>query len=250
MDVKSFSGYENIKDFVRENCMDALMNPTIIYRGIGRTESAALDSFGSLVTPANSERKSRNTTNWYTVILDSNPDMFQYPKRSKSLICSTDIHYAEDFGGRVAIMLPVNGSKIGCVNEFDLWEAEPTLFGTSLKIQDMNHLWQELSVRSKYELKATAESFMDFANKVKTDKFLQEAVKFSFPKIDKDYNFNHFMDDVYDAYNPNKLGFSAVNPKTLTAKNGGEVWLGGPVVEVSFDLHTKLLVELRNGKTN
>lgn len=73
-------------------------------------------------------RRSANTTNEYTTLLDNLPSWRQYPKRSESLICTTTDSngYPYDFGD-VYIILPSNGANIGVCRSFDLWSSFPVL---------------------------------------------------------------------------------------------------------------------------
>jgi hypothetical protein len=101
--------------FYKENCTDWDLNGIQIYRG---TEGAQFDY--SINDPSKSIRISRNTSNYYTLLLDTFSVWKNYPKRSKSLICSTHLVMSMSFG-KVSIVIPVNGSKIGIVPTYDIW---------------------------------------------------------------------------------------------------------------------------------
>ena len=73
-----------------------------------------------IVNPAKSYRVSRNTNNFYTGLLDKLPAWKDYPKRSRSIICSSNPAYCESYGN-VVVVLPVNGAKIGVCPEEDIW---------------------------------------------------------------------------------------------------------------------------------
>lgn len=65
-------------------------------------------------------RTSANTTNEYTLFVDNHPSWKQYPKRSRSIIASSDIDATENFGNPY-IVFPMNGTKIGMCSSSDFW---------------------------------------------------------------------------------------------------------------------------------
>lgn len=65
-------------------------------------------------------RKSANTHNYYTIWMDNHPSWSDYPKRSKSLICSMSEDYAGSFGD-LKLIIPADGNKIGICSDDDLW---------------------------------------------------------------------------------------------------------------------------------
>jgi hypothetical protein len=110
---------------IEGRCSDALeacSNGKMIFRGTRINTLPVM-----LVDPSASQRKSANTENYYTLLIDNLPSWQNYPKRSKSLICSTSRHVAElfsqdnDKNGGVYIVLPFNGAKIGICPQRDIW---------------------------------------------------------------------------------------------------------------------------------
>ena len=66
------------------------------------------------------KRISRNTSNYYTLIMDTSFKWAAYPKRSKSLICSINRTQGERYPHRV---FPENGSQMGVCPSYDMWDA-------------------------------------------------------------------------------------------------------------------------------
>ena len=89
-------------------------NGRLIYRGVDKEFDKRL------YKPSVGGRISANTSNFVTLLVDNLDSWKQYPKRSKSLICSTDWSISEIYGP-VFIVLPKNGSKIGVCVEDDFW---------------------------------------------------------------------------------------------------------------------------------
>jgi hypothetical protein len=119
-------------DFYKKYCTDWNLSRIQIYRGIN-----ANFEFG-IVDPSRYTRVSKNTSNHYTLLLDTFSTWKNYPKRSKSLICTTNSEYAEGFGnGDVYVVIPINGSKIGMCPTGDIWTSFDSLdpyFAHNLKI--------------------------------------------------------------------------------------------------------------------
>jgi len=106
------------------HCQKALMAKDLIYRGLqvhlGRGSSDHPEVF--FVQPSKHERASANTTNFYNMMLSNFPSWKNYPKRNKSLICTTDFYRAGDYGF-VYYVIPKDGSKIGICDEGDIWNS-------------------------------------------------------------------------------------------------------------------------------
>ena len=74
------------------------------------------------VNPKGFERRSMNTLNYYTYVIDNSKLWKGFPKRSQSIICTTDRGYAVNFG-YPGMVFPVDGSKIGVASDYDFWGA-------------------------------------------------------------------------------------------------------------------------------
>jgi hypothetical protein len=88
-----------------------------IYRGVNVLRN---DEY-RFIDPKKFKRKSKNTTNHYTELMDHLPSWRQYPKRSQSIICSTSYEYARGFGTNLYAVFPYDGAKIGVCPSQDLW---------------------------------------------------------------------------------------------------------------------------------
>ena len=105
---------------LEQNCskaINAYKKGNIIYRGLedfnGNRECL-------YVNPKSYVRESHNTQNYYTWINDNSPKWNKYPKRSESIICTTERDIAVDYGN-VYIVFPYDGAKIGVCSNSDYW---------------------------------------------------------------------------------------------------------------------------------
>lgn len=108
---------------------------TPIFRGV---EDLYPDHF-YMVDPSKHDRVSRNTDNYYTLLIDNSPNWTNYPKRSKSIICSTDEEAATAYGA-VFRIIPKKGSRIGVCNDSDFWLS----FRKLMHLEDFNYFLSKL----------------------------------------------------------------------------------------------------------
>lgn len=64
------------------------------------------------------KRKSRNTENYYTLILDNSDNWGRYPKRSESVVASVNDNVLKEY-----LVIPKIGAEIGIAPARDIWEA-------------------------------------------------------------------------------------------------------------------------------
>jgi len=107
-----------------------------IYRGLSHTESKyrhkAQMSFGS--------RVSRNTENYYTLIVDHDEAWSDYPPRSASIICTNKTNVASGYG-TTYVVLPEGDPLIGICSSLDYWDSFPRvkdLGGDHTGLSDLN----------------------------------------------------------------------------------------------------------------
>ena len=103
-------------DLIKSSYDVAFNSRKHIYRGVNN------DANYMYVNPKLVTRRSANTANYYTELLDSFESWKDYPKRSKSLICSTSYYTANGYGrGNCYIVLPKNNTKLAVCPRDDLW---------------------------------------------------------------------------------------------------------------------------------
>ena len=120
---------DNLMRTLENSCsqaLHALSDDRIMLRG------ATLPTFNAihLVNPAAKLRVSRFTSNYYTLMLDNLPAWNGWPKRSQSIICTTSIHKASNYGIAKYLVLPMNGARIGVCPEADIWNSFHRKFNT------------------------------------------------------------------------------------------------------------------------
>lgn len=225
-------------DLLNANCKDALWmldQDTPIYRGM----SAKIKTFATVDTSA-TERKSQNTSNYYTVILDTNPAMKDFPKRSRSFIGSTAKARASTYSwsGGLYVLVPYDGVPIGWVGQGDMWDTKITLFRHTLEIENFNDYFEDLGI------KPDIESFMDFSKRLAAgDAAALKKFKSVFGFAKTDFSKKSFIQQIWDAYSPVKTKHRVFTTATMPhelAKKSSEVWVGGKVMVMRLDMWNKI----------
>lgn len=76
-----------------------------------------------LINTSEHTRVSANTSNIYTELIDNSPKWKGYPKRSKSIICTTcSEDYIEQFGD-IHLVIPKDNALVGICPSFDFWDS-------------------------------------------------------------------------------------------------------------------------------
>lgn len=86
-----------------------------IFRGDDNSNSVM-----SLGDSNNFVRRAANTYNWYMQWIDASPAWKNYPKRSKSFICSRDASYTDGYGD-LNLVIPFDTAHIGACPKHDMW---------------------------------------------------------------------------------------------------------------------------------
>lgn len=87
----------------------------IIYRGVSRTFPPL-----GIIDTDDFDRVSANTRNYYTLWIDNHEQWKKFPKRSKSLICTTSEDAAVGYGN-LCVVIPSDDSHLGLCPMDDIW---------------------------------------------------------------------------------------------------------------------------------
>lgn len=205
---------EEVKKIINEKCKN--FDPeTPIWRGMSNSGDFVK------VTGEKGFRKSANTTNHYTVLIDHFSDN-DAPLRSKSIICSTEKSYAKNFGNTVYVIVPYDDTIIGVVNNPDMWGLEVSFnSGYRGEIDELNVLYQKKGIKDiSYE--TIKNGIIDLIKK--EDEEIIEIFGDDVSKIDR---------ELHDAYHPESLHFDYMNTKQYSKYyNNSELWISGPCIAI------------------
>lgn len=243
---KSISVEEAIK-LINEHCRDT-KEP--LWRGMNRQGNDAYILHGE-----ESERKSANTQNFYTVVFDKFLPVEGYPRRGNSIILANDYYTARGFGTVFAVF-PYDDVPIGVCVSHDLWHSGSFQIGDSediLPVHRWNDFWRECGLSDK--------SFEEFVSGIK-EKMAQHKAK-SEPKDDSteeetrsdaesDFDAGKMLTDIFKtpdnvipflkkAYSVDTFNFKLATTKTIKSIKGDrELWISGKCVAIEKDVWDRM----------
>jgi len=223
---------DDAAEMISLHCSDAEQYITTpLWRGMTGTNCFIIDSEVQ-------GRVSNNTTNFYTIILDHILPP-QFPRRSKSIICTNAKSIARDFTSQytassIYAIVPFNGSKIGIVPNNDIWalyvsSITTNRFGDSpsrMPLTDQNSEFAALGLDDT-DWESFCQSLESFskANPEKfNSKFMGRSVVEVIDHIEKSYG---------------ALDFEAATPanlrEVLPSGQPWEVWIQGKCIAIPYD---------------
>jgi hypothetical protein len=243
-------------DMLRSDYTDAVnafKNGNKIFRG-----TSSEDNY-MITDPSIGNRVSANTLNYYTLIIDNSDSWKAYPKRSKSIICTTARAYADGYG-KIYSVFPINGSKIGVCTEEDFWESFPVLkteytrAGIPLDpvlgslTQLLKGLVDLTGKRSDIKTLPTLKKTFDLVDTFITDKEyehkanLNTDVLFDVMKM-LDYK-GHLYTSVENLLDPVKNKFKLENIRDFIVERNREVWTNGKSILINIHNVNDILAKL------
>ena len=229
-------------DLARKNCSDILKyysngSNKRIYRG-----GSLRSEFGYADVSKFEERKSRNTNNYYTLIMNHSKSWKQYPKRN--LICSTDYMYASGYGNKLSLVLPYNGVKIGVCSSDDIWDSFPTLDNLHSSVENLNYILSSISEITigkeigDSNIQSFKKDLKEFDDKYDYKDILHGIKNNFFEDIIKDTLKLLYKGDMYklieSLLDPVKNKFKLVKSGDKLPSNR-EVWMDGKVLFLDFN---------------
>lgn len=209
---------EAVKIF-KEKCKNVDLENGVLYRGVVNSNYADYN----ILTGEEGERKSANTANHHTKIIDHNLKGTDYPLRSKSTICSTKIGYARIYSaGDPLVLIPFDGVKIGVCPRKDLWLTKVKFDGITMEVVELNELYGIVGVKDD-----SFETIVDGIEKaVKAGKRMIGQI------FTDDKSVKEHLEDVYSIEN---LGFSLIENKDISKLKGSrECWIGGSCLAIEW----------------
>lgn len=239
-------------NIILSKCSDAVWmfyEDRYIWRGdysLGRR--ALFDNTPTLrVDTTKTQRKSQNTINFYTVILDQTlPPRF--PKRSNSFICTAP--YNIGMYGYPSIVIPFNTCKIGNSHQADFWtvkvKASPS---SNITVFDINEYLRDVFDESELD---TWDNLVALGEKLKNGTLYPDQTS-RILKIFGEEAQKDFIGTLKKFYSPKSLGLTTLslkNRSSFPAKNT-ELWVGGECIVIDADqlgLVKRLIKEKKDSK--
>jgi len=227
------------KEYLKTKCQHTIANDIKLYRGMPSNDEYQIGN-----AEFNTPRRSANTTNYSTLIVDNSPEWQPYPRRSKSYICTTELHYAKGYGSAYRVY-PFDTANIGICTGSDFWYSFPAL--KQIDIYDIDTFNLELDQILFYLYNQTRRNDTTFDNIKKgcavVDQVL-DSVNYEYNhltnKLDrqdkivlKTFTFNKrpMLQGIMDLLSPLKNRFKHAKITQLTSlPNDIEVWTDSPCI--------------------
>jgi len=196
-------------NLIHTKCKDSLYlfkkTGLVIYRGV----NSSSDDFYT-ISPSKFTRVSANTENYYTLINDNSPAWRDYPKRSKSVVCTTDHIMAYKYGTVYAVF-PFDNAKIGVCSNEDYWSSFPFLasvIGIDLMLSFNDELRNTFNVSIVRKYTGTIDNIKTYSELREKFKKLDEFIKIYdsgtitdiYPDYEYDKDYKNFIDLLRNQY--------------------------------------------------
>lgn len=215
----------NKNDFdymLKRFCKNFDWNDTPIYKGFDNLEQPYY-----VTNPQAINRESRNTANYYTVIFDNSPYRKDFPKRNKSLICSTARFTAENYGD-VYRVIPFDGAKIAVCPDYDFW----------VSFNSYNDGIRDLDCFNRHLFNIMIIAGIDIDTNILieqlNDLYTNHANIIRIYNVNNDINFPLTLDELYQSFNPKNNDINLYDYKTYAQISNfdRECWLDSKVLLV------------------
>lgn len=219
-EIKLRSGTEvTTQEKAEEILLKFNINDIPIYRGMAISKYPG-EIF--IIDPKRYTRKSAYTRNYYTLIIDYLDSWKKFPKRSKSLICSTVKSDSSSYG-QLYRVIPLNrNSKWGVCSEHDFWWSFPnikkkyninTLDGFNIYLETLFNHFFNIPLRDipKTHFIDSLNSLFKTVKKYSTEDFnsLFREV------IHRNIDFPKTFEELCDMFDPDKNKFISCNYNDL-----------------------------------
>ena len=219
-----------------------------VFRGLHRL----IGGYG-YVEPEKFVRRSKNTENYYTLIIDNSSYWSAYPKRSRSIICTSSPYTADSYGTGYRV-IPKDGAKIGECPVSDFWQSFSDSIGRK-SLADLNYYINKLLLLIVVQIKKSVlppiyeynELKKYFAmvdeNKSKIEKVLKDGIKRNDDTYEAIYSVFNFdleyfeknkklLEVLEERFRPDKNGFKLKNIGDRFERDDVELWISDPCVLV------------------
>ena len=206
-----------------------------IYRGLKNgADYIAID-------PKNGTRRSIGTMpNYYTFIMSNDKEWKSYPKRSKSLICTTNNADANSYGTEYIVFF-YDGAVIGVAPDSDIWWAWKTIKKSIMNyVIEIKGIFNWAYNTEKIVYDKTFKQFKDACKKVDTrykesddyEKVYAENIMPSTPSIKYEGDFYKMLVKVFS---PSSNGFNLTTVSKIPSQSR-ELWSDSKAILIREDL--------------
>lgn len=221
-------------EFIKEECKSAWSNTTRIYRG---NRGIAAEYYFLDPSKSHDRRSPFASNNFYNLIVSNLPAWKEYPKRSKSIICTTDSRNARRRGyGVYYFVLPVDNAKIGICPDEDIWDS---FYTSDIELGNFGYYLDEFFELNKIFVSDNDYNNFKFACK-KIDDLKKDGkliIRSNLPQWLKDFEYEKvsFFDYIEGLLNPKRNLFKLTTIEHMTVNDHREVWTDSKSILIRVD---------------
>ena len=217
--------------------LDKYNKGIVIYRGSETYEDNIIRYIDPTLRPT--DRKSANTFNYYTLWMSNNLDWSKYPKRNRSLICTTDLYTSQDYG-EPTIVVPLMNCKIGVCPTSDLWQSFKLVPQIGSFIDDLSFWFDQKWPDEDNDDLTYQELLIKLKNFTPIDCTRDCRLK---QLLDRFNNAEELMQAIF---NPIENNFKLLSWKQFNIKGTRELWLSAHCLIINITTFEKLATEQKN----
>lgn len=278
--VKTFESYTELKyndlDVIQEHLKDYVFREIeiskrpIIYRGL----TNRFKSNGYLIKTDDHIRKPANSSNgYYNLWIDNSDEWKEYPKRSKSIVCTNNenVAYNYGYGGTFYYIFPLcknlSELNIGVCPYSDLWNGSqdylddikqeyPTPYRTTYETEFDNIFHFQYDIEQLKNLPLTyfediLDSIRKFGDNIQEPDYetieLIERYNMFLPNYAQESG-KHLMDIFKELMNPEENNFSRITASSISTymenKRNNEIWFEHDAVAINSNYFHAIKNEL------
>lgn len=230
---------EKAIEIAKQHCSKAIANKIELWRG------GNFDDDCYLMDTSHTVRRSANTSNHYTIILDKFLGEKDLPMRSKSFIMTGEPRTAESFGTSRRI-IPFDDAKIGNTGKEDLWYVDLNS-KVDMAFEDFSALYSRLDVDDK-SYDQIVKDTLNLLKKLRgTDEGDLDRDMEDFLKLfkDADLDIKSIELELKNIFDFDSIGFKFYTGATAPKYTINECWLSGKALAVTDEIYDEIVKALK-----
>ena len=230
---------EKAIEIAKQHCSKAIANKIELWRGGNFNDDCYL------MDTSHTVRRSANTSNHYTIILDKFLGDKDLPMRSKSFIMTGESRTADTFGISRRI-IPFDDAKIGNTGKEDLWYVELNS-KVDMAFEDFSALYSRLDIDDK-SYDQIVKDTLNLLKKLRaTDEGDLDRDMEDFLKLfkDADLNIKSIELELKNIFDFDSIGFNFYTGATAPKHNWHECWLSGKALAVTDEIYDEIVKALK-----
>lgn len=231
--------------------LESIANGSVLFRGVHMKYGPY-----SLIDSSTGVRTSKDTNNFYQLMMDNSAALKEYPSRSKSFICSTSYGSAKSYGDYVYAVFPYDGTKIAVSSKSDFIGTKIAPFGFGRLLQRISTSFVRIPFNDNTERSFTSIDDLNKLARSTTEEKLRSNIesyvssglvhgeRAPMLKFALKHRENFFTDAASMFFTPEKLKLKLVTAGSPIPPKR-ECWFSGKAVFLSYQTFEEITKEMK-----